>query len=71
MKIQPTKVYTIYEIVKEGLLLTKNGFPAKTINTVRTILKDAGFEPTINPRRNQLTYMVKGKDLIKLNKRKF
>jgi len=60
-------MYTLYEIEKNGLLLGRNGKPLTSKAAIRSVLQKCGIKPTFSSFHNQMTYQVKGEDLIKIN----
>lgn len=69
MKIEPTKIYTLGDILRDGLLLRFDGKPYGSYTQIRFVLQGAGVKRAWDAQQNQPTYQIKGSVIIQLNKR--
>lgn len=67
MKIDKTKYYTLDEIVRDGLLIKRDGKPYTSLNMVRQIFKEMGYKLEMIEHKGQLGYRILGTDIEKLN----
>lgn len=69
MKIDPKKVYTAYQIQKQGLLINHQGRPCTSMVSIRTKLLRAGHTRKYNKQLQQSVYQITGEELIELNQK--
>lgn len=65
MNIQDKECYTLRQILKQGLLIAKNGKPYTSKDSIRRIL----LAEHIQPIATGLQYRVTGKQIKKINDR--
>lgn len=67
-KIEPEKLYTLNEIVNNGLLLQRNAKkPITTLNMARRIVMSLGYKSEFVEGLQQVRWRVPGKALIAYN----
>lgn len=67
-KIDKDRLYTLNEIVKEGLILRRDGVKTiSTMNMARRIVMSLGHQSIYEDGLKQIRWRVPGKDLIAYN----
>jgi hypothetical protein len=70
MTIDPKKKYTVYSILKQGLLVSpRTGKPFKTQSGITNRLLQNGFHTEKTEARVQYTYLISGQSILELNKK--
>lgn len=69
-KIEKDRLYTLNEIVKDGLLLRRDGITTiRTMNMARRIVMLMGHKSIYEEGLQQIRWRIPGKDLIAYNER--